>query len=293
MTDLLLRPIVILSRRHDKTPGWEMSVAQLPRSGIDRTSPVPFYFQLKRSLAEEIAAGRWGVGDRLPSEPAICEHFAVSRTTVRQALSELEAEGMIRKEKGRGTFIAQPPSNSWLLQSSFGFYDEAVSKGHKVRSRVLRRDSGALPRWATDALQLEPGREGVTIERLRWVDEDLVMYVQTHLIPEFAEGVMSADLDSGSLYGTLRESDGVAVFGGRRLVEAVTASTDLAQMLEVDPGAPLLYVESVSWDSQVRPFECYRAWHRADKTKIEVQVVNEEAAMKVGFDPTTLRIAGR
>ena len=267
--------------------------AQLPTSRIDRTSPVPFYFQLKKTLAEEIVARRWHSGDRLPSEPSICTHFDVSRTTVRQALGELEAEGMIRREKGRGTFVAEPRSTAWLLQSSHGFYEEAVGAGHAVGSRVLRRGLEALPRWACDALDLAEGSMGVTVERLRWVDDRLVMYVITHLPAYLAEVVLAADLETGSLYRTLEEGKGVSVFGGRRVVESVTGQEELARLLEVQPGAPMLFVESVSWDRDLRPFECYRAWHRADRTKIEVQVVNQSVAARAGLDPTTLRLAPR
>jgi GntR family transcriptional regulator len=267
--------------------------AQLPVSRIDRTSPVPFYFQLKKTLAEEIVASRWHPGDRLPSEPSICTHFDVSRTTVRQALGELEAEGMIRREKGRGTFVAERRSTSWLLQSSHGFYEEATGAGHTVRSRVLRRDLEALPSWACDALDLAGGSMGVTVERLRWVDDRLVMYVITHLPAHLAEVVLAADLENGSLYRTLEDGKGVSVFGGRRVVEAVTGQEELARLLKVQPGAPLLFVESVSWDRDLRPFECYRAWHRADRTKIEVQVVNQSVAAKAGLDPTTLRLVPR
>ena len=267
--------------------------ARLPTSRIDRTSPVPFYFQLKKTLAEEILAGRWSPGDRLPSEPAICDHFEVSRTTVRQALAELEAEGMIQRNKGRGTFVADPQSTSWLLQSSAGFYEEAVRAGHTVTSKLLRRSLQVLPSWACDALELPPGNEGVTIERLRWVDDRLVMYVINHLPPRLSDAVLEADLASGSLYRILEDREGLEVLGGRRVVEAVTAQEELAQLLEVEAGAPLLLVESVSWDREQVPFECYRAWHRADRTRIEVQVVTQAVASRAGFDSRTLRIEAR
>lgn len=264
-------------------------MAGLPQSKIDRASPVPFYFQLKKLLAEEIESGRWEPRERLPSEPAICTHFDISRTTVRQALAELEAEGMICREKGRGTFVAEQRSSGWLLQSSHGFYDEAVRAGHSVTSRVLRCDVNPLPQWALDALRLADGAEGVTLERLRWVDDRLVMYVVTHLPVDLADAVLAADLKSGSLYHTLEERKGITVVGGRRVVEAVVARDELAPLLEVERGAPLLFVESVSWGADQHPFECYRAWHRADRTKIEVQTVSDEIVTKVGFDPTVLR----
>jgi GntR family transcriptional regulator len=267
------------------------TVIGFPRNAIDRRSPVPFYFQLRKLLEEEITSGRWQPGGRVPSEPALCEHFAVSRTTVRHALAALEREGLLRKEKGRGAFVAEPRSSSWLLQSSQGFYEEAVGAGHRVTSVVLRREVEVLPRWAAEALDLPAGSEGVTLERLRSIDDRLVMYVLNHLPIDLAETVLAADLENGSLYRVLEERHGLTVVGGRRVVEAVTAEQELARLLQVEPGAPLLFVESAAWDGNLRPFECYRAWHRADRTKIDVQVVHEDVATRAGVSRSTLRLA--
>lgn len=268
-----------------------LSVPQFPPAQIDRASPVPFYFQLKRQLLERIVSGAWKAGERMPSEPAICQHFGVSRTTVRQALAVLENEGLIRKEKGRGTFIAERRPSSWLLQSARGFYDDAVQMGHTVTSRVLRNEIEELPEWACDALELAPGSRGLTLERLRWVDDRIAMYVLTHLPLELAEVLLTADLESGSLYRVLEEQAGLVVVGGRCVVEAVKAEDRLAALLEVDSGSPLLFIESVSWDAETYPFECYRAWHRADQTKIEVQVAHEEVVTKAGLSAAAFGMA--
>lgn len=265
----------------------------LPRSVIDRETPIPFYFQLKKILSEEIDSGRWEPGTRLPSEPDICQHFDVSRTTVRQALAELEVEGAIRKEKGRGSFVADRRKSGWLLQSSLGFYDDAVRVGRTVTSRVLRNESGPLPQWAVDALRLPSGAEGATLERLRWVDGIPAMYVVTYLPAALAEAIEGADLGRGSLYRTLEERAGLTVVGGRRVVEAVVAHAELARLLDVERGAPLLFVESVSWGSDRRPFECYRAWHRSDRTKIEIQAVPHEFMTQSGLDSSLLQSGTR
>jgi GntR family transcriptional regulator len=264
-----------------------------PPVAIDRRSPIPFYFQLTRLLEREIETGRWAAGERLPSEPAICEQFGVSRTTVRQALAALESEGLVRREKGRGTFVAERRSGGWLLQSAHGFYEEAERAGHAVRSLVLHRALSPLPGWASDALGLRAGSDGVKVERLRWMDDRLVMYVVSHFPADVAETLLDADLERTSLYRVLEEREGLTVAGGRRIVEAARAERAVAKLLEIEPGAPLLFVEAVSWDDRLRPFECYRAWHRADRTKIEVHVVHEEAAVKAGLRLGVLGVALR
>lgn len=268
-----------------------MATAKLPDGFISRNSPVPYYHQLKSLLADEIVSKRWSPGIRLPSEPDIGRHFGVSRTTVRQSLDVLEGEGLIRREKGRGTFVTELFPESWLLQSSQGFYDEAVRKGHEVTSRLLRREVEELPAWAVPALRLSQPQEGVTLERLRWVDGQLVMYVINHLPERFMETVMGTDLETGSLYRALQKAHAVTVAGGRRIVEAVAADEKIGRLLEVSEGSPLLFVESVSWDEDGAPVECYRAWHRPDRTKIEVQVVHEDLARGVGMDASTIQWA--
>lgn len=265
-------------------------MSTLPRTRIDRSSPVPFYFQLKKALAQEIATGRWEPGQRIPSEPEIGDHFQISRTTVRQALSALESEGLIRREKGRGTFVTENFPELWFLQSSQGFYDDAARKGHQVSSRVLSCELTELPGFAAEALELEPGSAGLALERLRWVDGRVVMYVVNYLGEHLAPSVMAADLEGGSLYRALAASEGLTVAGGRRIVEAVTAEDELATLLEVDQGSPLLYVESTAWDEELIPFEYYRAWHRADRTKIDVQILHHDLAARAGIDPSVLRL---
>jgi GntR family transcriptional regulator len=93
---------------------------------IDRSSPLPLYFQLARLLTEDIVRGRFSPGDRLTSEPDIGDEFGVSRATVRQALQRLESDGLIQRIKGRGTFVSGSREHSWLLQSSGGFFHEEV-----------------------------------------------------------------------------------------------------------------------------------------------------------------------
>ena len=244
----------------------------LPTSPIDRASPVPFYFQLARMLQEEIATGRWSPGTQLASEPTLGEHFGVSRSVVRQALERLERDGCVQRLKGRGTFVVGPTNDSWRLQSSEGFFHEEVERlGHRVTSRILRAERAPLPRWATAALELPEGSDGVTIERLRFVDGQIALYAINHAPSELAQAVLSLTA-ADSLYACIEREHGLSVHSGRRVVEAVPAEARLATLLEVPRATPLVFIESVSWDEQMRPFDCYQTWLRTDRTRIEVQV---------------------
>jgi GntR family transcriptional regulator len=244
----------------------------LPPVLIDRDSPVPFYFQLSELLEHEIVSGRLQAGRRLPSEVELCEHFAVSRTTVRQALGRLEQEGLVSRRKGQGTFVQESRPRTWLLQSSGGFFQEEEARtGRRVTSQVRRAERGTLPSWASDALGLEPGETGVTLERIRSSNGLVAIYVVNHLPERFAETVLSLEADE-SLYERLRAEHGVEPAGGRRVLEAVPAEALLAELLEVPPHSPLVFIESVIWDRTLQPFDCYQSWLRTDRMKIDVEV---------------------
>jgi GntR family transcriptional regulator len=248
-------------------------ITALPGDEIDRSSPVPFYFQLAGILEHQIVSHAWAPGDRMPSEPELCDHFRVSRSTVRQALARLEHEGMVTRRKGHGTYIMDARRRSWLLQSAEGFFQDEVDRlGSAVTSKVLRLERGELPAWASEALELPAGSQGVTIERLRAVDGLVALYVVNHLPIRLAEAAERLADPDESLYQALAEVEGVWVSGARRVLEAVEAGKELARLLEVKPDAAIAFVESVSWDAEMRPFDCYHAWVRTDRMKIDVQV---------------------
>jgi GntR family transcriptional regulator len=144
--------------------------------------------------------------------------------------------------------------------------------GRTVTSDVLRAVVEPLPHAACAALSLPPDTEGVVLERLRLVDDELALYVINYLPMRFADAVVHSDMGRGSLYEILEQHEGVEVFGGRRTLEAVVADDKLSRLLEVEPGSPLIYIESTSWNRSLEPFDFYCAWLRSDRIKIDVQV---------------------
>jgi len=249
----------------------QTSSAVLP-GNIERDSPVPYYFQLATLFEHEILSGRWPPGLRLPSEAEICNRYTISRTTVRQSLARLEQPGLIERVRGQGTYVGYPRARSWMLHSPLGLFEGEMHRLGRVTSVILRAEVGSLPSWATDALGLPPGSNGATLERLRFIEGNVVLYVINHLPLDFAEAAVSFDDPDDSLYRRLRERHGLEVASGTRNIEAIKAEDRLALLLEVSVGTPLAFIESLSWDHNLRPFDCYRAWLRTDRLKIELQI---------------------
>jgi GntR family transcriptional regulator len=243
------------------------------RTTIDRSSPIPYYVQLKEALREHVEAGAWHSGDVIPGEPELCRLFGVSRTVVRQALKELTYEGLVVREKGKGTFVAEPKIGESLVQELTGFYQDMVDRGLKPRTRVLKQEVVPASRKVADHLRVQPETPVVQIDRLRFVEDEPIVLVTTYLPEALCAQLLQADLSQQSLYAFLESHCGIKIAFGRRTIEAVPASEYEARLLEVDKGAPLLTLDSVSYLEDGTPIEYFHALHRGDRSRFEVELL--------------------
>lgn len=241
--------------------------------GIDKDSPLPYYYQLRELLRDQIVSGAWPPNTQLPTEAEICRTFGVSRTTVRQALAELLNEGLIRKEKGRGSFVAEPKIRERLMERLTGFYEDMVAQGLRPQTRVLEQGVVEASRAIASWLDVKPGSSVVRIRRLRMINQDPLLLVVSYLPHALCPGLEKEDLQEQSLYWLLEHKYGLKLARGRRFIEAVAATEQEAQLLGVSKGAPLVYLRSVTYLAEGRPVEYYEAKHRGDRSRFEVELI--------------------
>jgi GntR family transcriptional regulator len=240
---------------------------------LDRNSPVPYYIQLKLALEAQIESGAWQAGDRIPGEAELCELFGVSRTVVRQGLKEMEFEGRIIRQKGRGTFIAQPVITSKsLVHSLIGFHQDMSDRGFALESEVL--EQGIVPASDKEAgyLQVEPMTPLTKVLRLRFVENEPIVLVTSFLPYEICRELVNADLAGESLYAFLDEQCGLRVARGSRRISAVSANEFEAEKLQIEKGSPLIKLESISFTKDGAPLEYFDALFRGDRSRFEVEV---------------------
>ncbi len=257
-----------------------MAVPDPPREPlaniVDYDSPLPYYVQVKRDLQRRITRGDWKPGDQLPGEKELCDTCGVSRTVIRQALREMEYEGLIVRRKGKGTFVAEPKIVEGLFQKLTGFYQDMVARGHRPLTKVLKQALVPADPDIAARLDLAPGTDLVQIDRLRFIEDEPIVLVTTYLPYVLCPKVLHADLTAQSLYAFLEEEYGLQIARGHRTIEAVPAHEAEAQKLQVEKGAPLLLLDSVSYLQDGTPIEVYHALHRGDRSKFEVELVRIE-----------------
>jgi GntR family transcriptional regulator len=135
-----------------------MTLIEIPQDwppAIDHASPVPYCAQGKEALRGRIESGDWKAGDQLPGEPELCSVFDVSRTVIRQALTELMHEGLIVRVKGKGTFVAKAKIMENLAQKLTGFYQDMAERGQPPVSRVLMQQVVPASAKVASLLQIE------------------------------------------------------------------------------------------------------------------------------------------
>ncbi|MBE2270147.1 MAG: GntR family transcriptional regulator [Anaerolinea sp.] len=240
---------------------------------VEMDSPIPYYIQVKEALHGAIDQRVWLPGSQIPGEPELCRVFNVSRTVIRQALSEMEHEGVIVRRKGKGTFVAEPKIVESLVQKLTGFYQDMVERGHTPVTQVLKQQVIPASSKVAKRLSIPPETQVIEMERLRFVDDEPILLVTTYLPYDRCAPAADADFTGQSLYTFLEKECGLMITSGSRWLEAVLANEYEAQQLKVKAGAPLILIDSIAYLEDGTPIEYYHAVHRGDRSRFEVKLV--------------------
>jgi GntR family transcriptional regulator len=231
---------------------------------ISRDSKLPYYYQLYEILRGKILRGEWQPGDMLPTEGELLEQHRVSRSTVRQALDMLVNEGLIYRQRGRGTFVAHPPVEQGLSRI-ISFTEDMIQRGLKPQTEVLVSGLIPAPENIAKALQVEPGEELAHLERLRLADGEPMSVEESYLVHRYCPGVLEQDYAQNPLRVALEKKYGIRLVYARQSIRAISAPRSLAEKLSIQPNGAVLYIERVSFSEQGIPIEFLRLYHRGDR----------------------------
>ncbi|MCW2736849.1 GntR family transcriptional regulator [Nocardioides sp.] len=252
------------------------------RGTIRRDINLPYYEQLKHLILQQIQDDGLRPGDLLPSEAEVGERYGVSRTVVRQAIGELAAAGVLSRRRGKGTFVSEHKIREQFMESTVGFFEDLTGQGHEVLSEVISVGLVRPASHVATTMELPDDHRVIEVVRLRRVDEMVVALVKSYInsdSEELLDHLRSEDLAHASLYRILENTWGLRIESGKRSLEATKAEGMLARLLEVGAGDPVLYIESVGRDEQGEVVEYFQAWHRADRSRLEISVVRHQSGL--------------
>lgn len=240
-------------------------------------SPLPLYTQIKNALRSGILDGRYAPHSRMPSESELQAMFEVSRITIRQALGDLQKEGLIFKVHGKGSFVSQPKAfqNVTSLQ---GFAEAMASSGHEIINRVTHFRFVPASAEVAARLELDEHATVTEIHRVRLLNRSPVSYEITYLPEAIGRQLQRADLVTRDIFLILENDCAVPLGRADISIDAIAAESAVARALSVKDGAPLLRIERLTHDSDGRPIDFEYLYFRGDTFQYRFQIDRQRPA---------------
>jgi DNA-binding GntR family transcriptional regulator len=236
---------------------------------IDRSSPIPLYFQVAQRIEELIKSGQMPPGFRLENEIALADQLGLSRPTMRQAMQHLVDKGLVVRRRGVGTQVVHTRVRRQVELSSL--YDDLARADRQPRTEVLSFAVRGAPEEAAQALHLAVDAQVLAIERLRHADGEPLALMHNYLPLGVAE-ITAERLAEVGLYQLLREA-GIQMGVADQTIGARRATVREARLLGEPRGAPLLTMSRTAYDHAGRVVEFGSHVYRAGRYSFELSLV--------------------
>lgn len=243
---------------------------------VDKTIPIPFYFQLKEIILTSIKEEHYKVGDTIPTESELSKMFSISRTTVRQAITELVQEGWLYRVKSKGTFVTRPKINQSFVQALGSFNDQISQVGSKPHTELLDFKVIEASEEVAENLRLKSNEKVIYIHRRRYADDEPIVIVKTYLPYEKCKFVLDYDLAEKSLYPILGSNPDTELHQIRRFIEAFEATEYDMKHLKINENKAIQQFISIGLNIYDEPIEYSIARYRGDRNKFEVVISNNK-----------------
>jgi DNA-binding GntR family transcriptional regulator len=239
---------------------------------LDRSSPVPLYFQVAQQIEQAIERGDLGPGARLENEIELADRFGLSRPTIRRAIGELVGKGLLVRKQGVGTQVVHGQVKRSVELTSL--YDDLSRTNQRPTTQLLVHETAPVPDDVAVRLGVQIGAPAVHLERLRYAHDEPLAILRNWL-PAGLARFTPEDLEKGGLYARLR-SGGVRICVATQRIGARAAGAEEARLLAVKRGSPLLTMERTTYDDSGTAVEFGRHVYRADSYSFETTLVQRQ-----------------
>lgn len=233
-------------------------------------NPYPKHLQIRELLLRRLRS-QFEVGDRFPSEKVLCEEFEVSRETVREALAWLAREGYISRHRGRGSFVARCPAAAPGTRLT-GLSEDLTALDPELHIRILAQEPVPAAGDVADAIGVSAGDMVYRLTRLRLYRDEPFSRHESYLPLDVGHRLDGYDLTHRSLVHVLEHGLGIPFWEDCQEIEAQVADTDMARLLGVPVGAPLLYLTRLWLTEGHRPLVLFRSHYRSDRYYYTVRI---------------------
>jgi len=237
---------------------------------LDKSSPVPLYYQLATALEAAIRSETVPPGSRLENEISLGNRLGLSRPTIRRALQELVDKGLLVRRRGIGTQVVHGRVTRNVELTSL--YEDLGQLGQTPTTRVISNEIGIADETAARELGVKLGYPVLELTRLRSAD-GVPLAILENTLPEDFIDISREDLETRGLYQLLK-ARGVAIRVANQRIGARAATANEADLLEIRRGSPLLTMSRTAFDNSGRAVEFGRHVYRPDLYSFELTLVD-------------------
>jgi GntR family transcriptional regulator len=227
-----------------------------------RTEGVPIYVQIRERLREDIIGGSLKRGEKLPAEHELAAQFSVSRMTIRESIEDLVNEGLLYRRHGVGTFVAFPHLQRDHTRLT-SFFDKAQDEGIKVRASLLRLEVVPARSPVAKALDIPAGSQIIRVKTLRYANNVPITVHDAHVPHTLFASILNENFEVQHLWD-LFEKCGYRVKRAVQRLEAREADKEIARLMKIKEGAPILFKERTVYATDGTPVEFTYCYNRGD-----------------------------
>lgn len=238
---------------------------------VQPQSPVPLYTQIREVLRSRILDGTYQPHQQMPSESDMISGFGVSRITVRQALSDLQNEGLIFRIHGKGTFVSKPKAFQDLGRLQ-GFGEAMRQMGYETYSKVISvKTARPIPQVA-ERLQIARNGKVTELKRLRYLNREPISLDVSYLPATIGSRLAKEDLATRDVFVILENDYGMSLGHADLQIGSTVADEMLAEQLRVQAGSPVLVIERTTHTTDGMPVDFEHLFYRGDAFQYKVRV---------------------
>lgn len=246
------------------------AAAEASPSTVVPMSSVPMHAQIREIIRRRVLDGSYAPHSQMPSEAQMIAAFGVSRITIRQALGDLQKEGLIFKVPGKGSFVAKPKAFQSLSRLQ-GFGEAMGPAGYETFSQVLSTREQAADDLVARRLGVKPGAAVVQIQRLRYLNREPISVDMSWFPAAIGRRLLTADLPARDIFVILENDHGLHLTHADVQIEAISADETLARHLVTAEGAPLLRIERLTYADE-RPIDYEHLYYRGDAFQYRLRI---------------------
>lgn len=241
---------------------------------LDKKTRVPFYAQIADRIRAKVQNGDWLPREQIPPEAELCEHYQVSRITVRRAIAELVQEGYLVRFAGRGTFVAEPRFEHRISHLT-SFTQDMEARGIRPGARMLKFEVLAPPPNLHWAFALHEVKRVILLRRLRLADDEPLALENSYLSWDLCASLLQEDLHDDSLYAALIRKCNVIPSRAIQQWTAIACPSEEARLLGISRGQPVLHIYRTTFSQDGLPFEWVESYYRGDKYSFQAELQAE------------------